>query len=166
MSTLFVDNLKPNLSSGVHASGHIVQVTDMTEVSDLQVAINNSSSNTAITQVKTDIVPKFANSKIIINFHTQLYGPSGNYLAVMIFRSINGGGFGHTTGKPHTFIGNGNSWTDCHISITDSPTYTLGQTISYMPYVYTYNTSATPYFGWGSSAGGSMTTQYLMEVAQ
>ena len=165
MSTLFVDNLKPNLSSGVHASGHIVQVTDMTKVTDLQIAVNNSSTNTAITQVKTDITPKFANSKIIINFHTQVFGTSGNYLAIMIFRSINGGSFGHTTGKPHAFIGNGD-WHDCHISITDSPTYTLGQTISYMPYVYTYNTSATTYFGWGSSAGGSMTTQYLMEVAQ
>ena len=76
-------------TGGLKVPGTIVQVTDETRSNDLQITINNSSSNTAITAITTTITPKFAGSKILINMHTQIYGPSGQYLAVMIFRSIN-----------------------------------------------------------------------------
>ena len=47
-----------------------MQVSTFTQVNDLQTTINNSSSNTAITQVTNTITPKHAGSKFIINLHT------------------------------------------------------------------------------------------------
>tara|TARA_B100000965_G_scaffold14609_1_gene10965 strand:+ start:9871 stop:10374 length:504 start_codon:yes stop_codon:yes gene_type:complete len=167
MSTLSVNNIvEKTAGAGVKIPGHVVQVSTFTQVNDLQTTINNSSTNTAITQVTNTITPKQAGSKFIINLHTQIYAPSGNYLAIMIFRSVAGGGYSHTTNKPHAYPGNVGAWQDVEISIIDTPTYTLGQSISYRPYVYTYNTSATTYFGWGSSGGGSATTMFAMEIAQ
>ena len=150
----------------LHAPGHIVQVSAFTQVNDLQIIINNSSSNTAITQVTSTITPERAGSKFLVNLHTQLYAPSGQYFAIMIFKSVNGGSYVGTTDKPHAYPGNVGAWQDCEISLIDTPTYTLGQSISYRPYVYTYNTSGNAYFGWGSSGGGSATTMFTMEIAQ
>jgi len=161
------DANKINVPSGqtLSAPGHILQASPFTQVDDLQITINNSSSNTAITQVTSTITPVRASSRILVNLHTQIYAPSGQYMAIMIFRNVNGGGYTHTTFKPHAFLGDA-SWQDSEISIIDSPTYALGNAISYRPYVYTHNTSANTYFGWGSSAGGSATTMFTMEIAQ
>ena len=156
--------LTGTVSNARFPTGSIIQTSAMTQVNDLQVTINNSSANTAITQVTTTITPARASSRILVNLHTQLYAPSGQYLAVMIFRSVNGGSYGHTTSKPHAFVGNVNVWQDSEITIIDSPTYTLGNSISYRPYVYTYNTSANTYFGWGSSGGGATTTMFSQEI--
>ena len=146
-------------------SGHVIQTSAESRVNDLQISINNSSANTAITQITSTITPVKASSRIKVDLHTQAYAPSGQYLGIMIFRSVAGGSYTGTTGKPHAFIGALNGWQDVHISFIDSPTYTLGEAISYRPYVYTYNTSATTYFGWGSSAGGSVTSMYTQEIA-
>ena len=156
--------LTGTVSNARFPTGSIIQTSAMTQVNDLQVTINNSSSNTAITQMTTTITPHRASSRILVNLHTHLWAPSGQYLAVMIFRSVNGGSYGHTTSKPHAFVGNVNVWQDSEITIIDSPTYTLGNSISYRPYVYTYNNSANTYFGWGSSGGGSATTMFSQEI--
>jgi hypothetical protein len=147
-------------------SGHVIQTSAESRVNDLQISINNSSVNTAITQLTSTITPIKASSRIKVDLHTQAYAPSGQYLGFMIFRSVDGGSYTGTHGKPHAFIGALSGWQDIHISIIDSPTYTLGNAISYRPYVYTYNTSATTYFGWGSSAGGSVSSMYAQEIAQ
>ena len=145
-------------------SGSIIQTSAMAQTNDLQVTINNSSSNTAITGITTTITPTLASSKIKVSLHTQVYAPNGQYLAVMIFRSVNGGSYAHTTSKPHAYIGTLTGWQDSEITIIDSPTYTLGNSISYRPYVYTYNTSANTYVGWGSSGGGAATTMFCQEI--
>tara|TARA_B100000927_G_scaffold51664_1_gene38616 strand:+ start:3732 stop:4262 length:531 start_codon:yes stop_codon:yes gene_type:complete len=175
MSILFVDDIRGktaatdvDLSNATNLkmpAGHIVQVSPLTQENDVQITINNSSTNTAITQVTSTITPKQAGSRILINFHTQIYAPSGQYLAVMIFRSVAGGSYGHTTGKPHAFPGGSNTWQDCEINIIDTPSYSLGQSISYRPYVYTHNSSYNSYFGWGTSSGGSATTMFTTEIA-
>ena len=62
-STLFVDAIEPNLSSGVHIPGHVVQV---------QSIIGNTFSSTttagvALTGATLSFTPKYANSNILIS---------------------------------------------------------------------------------------------------
>ena len=74
MSTLYVDNLQPNLSNAVHAAGHLVQVGHAT--SDTQI-IYGSGSTSWITAVTGDFTPKFSTSKIYVDVTLQ-YGNRNN----------------------------------------------------------------------------------------
>ena len=63
MSTLYVDNLQPNLGSGVHIPGHVIQVVEGTASSSVTFSdINNSHLVTSRT-----ITTKSANSKILVS---------------------------------------------------------------------------------------------------
>lgn len=63
MSTLYVDNLEPNLGSRVMAAGHVVQVVQ----SDFNTLVTNSTNGTTIASgVKKSITPTSSNSKILI----------------------------------------------------------------------------------------------------
>lgn len=69
MSTLYVDNLQPNLGSGVHAAGHVVQCRHYEtggQVSDV-----GTSAFTVIESVT--FTPKFADSHILIRFVNHIY---------------------------------------------------------------------------------------------
>ena len=63
MSTLYVDNLQPNLGSRVMAAGHVVQV-----VHNTQSGNNNQTTATAWTDtgLSVSITPTFASSKILV----------------------------------------------------------------------------------------------------
>ena len=76
-------------------------------------------------------------------------------------RSVAGGTYNYVnSGKnQNRFEG---QWSNAILDIIDTPTYNLGDTISYQPYWYTSNTSNTMYFGMGS--GGAITF-YLQEIA-
>ena len=61
-STLFVDAIEPNLSSGVHIAGHVIQV-----VNQRHTTYSSTNSNTySNTGIQVSITPKFATSKILI----------------------------------------------------------------------------------------------------
>tara|TARA_R100000388_G_C7240322_1_gene160826 strand:+ start:770 stop:1258 length:489 start_codon:yes stop_codon:yes gene_type:complete len=62
MSTLFVDNLKPNLNTGVHIPGHIIQIINV----ENDTATSTSSTSFIPTNVTATITPKFATSKILV----------------------------------------------------------------------------------------------------
>ena len=67
MSTLFVDNLKPNLNTGINIPGHIIQVVQNTSTTQF------SQGGTSFTNTNLDatITPKYQNSKILISVKQQ-----------------------------------------------------------------------------------------------
>lgn len=63
MSTLYVDNLEPNLGSRVMAAGHVVQVVSF----NITTLVTNSTNGSTIASgIKTSITPTSADSKILI----------------------------------------------------------------------------------------------------
>ena len=68
MSTLYVDNLQPNLGSGVSIPGHVVQVVQETQ----RQAVSSAASSTDIVVLTAKITPRNANNKILVSFHTTL----------------------------------------------------------------------------------------------
>ena len=67
MSTLYVDNLQPNLGSRVMAAGHVVQVVE-DSISSLV-----TSSSTFSSLKSFSITPTSATSKIVIMYSNHLY---------------------------------------------------------------------------------------------
>jgi hypothetical protein len=68
MSTLYVDNLQPNLGSRVMAAGHVVQVVNATY--DLRTEASGAASNSfSDTGLQAVITPSASNSKILVTFN-------------------------------------------------------------------------------------------------
>ena len=64
MSTIYADNIQPNLGSGVSIPGHVVQVVDATDqMSTSNVLITGGSYSDVL---EASITPKSADSKILI----------------------------------------------------------------------------------------------------
>ena len=149
-------------------AGHVVQTSPVTRVNNLQISINNSSVNTPVGNgVIVSITPKRSNSlfRVVLSFSAQ--AGSGQYLATRIYTDVAGGGYSNVNSSlPQAWTGGAGSWVTSFIDHIIDPTYTLGDTISFQPYIYTYNTSANAYFGWGSSGGGSEIQLYAQEIAQ
>ena len=64
MSTLYVDNLQPNLGNAVHAAGHVVQVVKPSITASGTVSIG-AGSTTALVDTFS-ITKKFASSNVLI----------------------------------------------------------------------------------------------------
>ena len=67
MSTLYVDNLEPNLGSRVMAAGHVVQVVQ----SQLNYVDTSSSTFTSLGSVS--ITPTSTSSKVLVFYTTHIY---------------------------------------------------------------------------------------------
>tara|TARA_R110000868_G_scaffold144180_1_gene363013 strand:- start:573 stop:1052 length:480 start_codon:yes stop_codon:yes gene_type:complete len=64
-STLFVDAIEPNLSSGVHIAGHVIQVVQATSQTGV---IISSGANTWIDVFPSAVItPKSSSSKILVS---------------------------------------------------------------------------------------------------
>jgi len=64
MSTLYVDNLEPNLGSRVMAAGHVVQVVQSTYATETQ----STASSYTDTGLTASITPTNSSSKILVVF--------------------------------------------------------------------------------------------------
>jgi hypothetical protein len=83
MSTLYVDNLQPNLGNAVGAAGHVVQV--------IQADTNGEIANTSSSFIKMfqgSITPHFATSKVLvhIDFTVNVYWVGSNNDAGAYYR--------------------------------------------------------------------------------
>ena len=83
-STLYVDAIEPNLSSGVHIAGHVIQVVQSTGTNG---SISTSSNAYIATPYTGTITPKFATSKILvtISFSTLLRATGSDAAAALGF---------------------------------------------------------------------------------
>lgn len=94
MSTLYVDNLEPNLGSRVMAAGHVVQAKQATSTTEVQVT-SGSPTTWYDGGATVTITPTAANSKILIlNSATGIHYPTNSgSLGCRILRNVNGGGW-------------------------------------------------------------------------
>jgi len=141
--------------------GHIIQTTSMVAVNNTQVVGSNSSSNTLIGNgIICAITPLVASSRIRTCLSYSLFCATGTATNIFMGRSVAGGTYNYVNSGniQNRFEG---EWSNAILDIIDTPSYTLGQAISYQPYWYTSNTSSNMYFG----VGGGAITFYLQEIA-
>lgn len=163
MSTLYVDNLQPNLGSRVMAAGHVVQVVN--NYTNVQLALSATGVLTE-TGLEATITPTLASSKIliIVNQHVQVnnagYGQTelrsgatlGASSLVKIMNTVTG--YTATSSTEVTFES---------INYLDSPATT--SPIRYFTAV-TLGTSGPLYTNSVSGGLSSTSTMTLMEIAQ
>ena len=156
------------------APGHVVQVVDRTGGG--RVTSGNTGTWTP-TNMDLSITPKFANSKILVigNQPMRIYGVGVTVArgSQRIKRNVAGGSYtviwnnaGH---QEHIQVRLANSVTQelSHVvswSVLDAPSYSLGDTLSYVPEGYMYgDTGVSQLILWEGTRGATI---QLMEIAQ
>ena len=81
MSTIYVDNLQPNLGSRVMAAGHVMQVVSSSNGDSWSTT---STSYVDITDMSVTITPTSASSKLLVMGH--ISGAATNNARASIFR--------------------------------------------------------------------------------
>ena len=108
MSTLYVDNLEPNLTSGVHVPGHVVQVVTNTPSTTSYVTFSSTSLVETDTSYRTTITPKYSDSILLLNFSSLIGGRNTSYIMGFKFYDItNSSNVGFSTlgtGSSRTFV--------------------------------------------------------------
>ena len=160
MSTLYVDNLEPNLTGGVHVPGHVVQVEQT--LYDAQVTLG--SDGTWIDVMSGSITPLFNDSKIIVEFDTGGIANSSQDASIRILRSVSGSDTEIVKRARQGYNSLGN-WDGIpfHVVYMDSPT-----TASQITYkVQAKKTAGSLELGSGG-AGGDLNRMTLLttEIAQ
>jgi len=160
MSTLYVDNLQPNLGSRVMAAGHVVQVVPMTSSS----VVYSGSEGVYSTGVTGSITPTSTTSKILIagSIGNEVY--TGNYPAV--YNRIVRNGSILKTWVLRSYLGNSgiHNINESPIFYLDSPNSTSSLTYEIQGANGTGSTYSGTYAGrmnWYNAAD-----MYLMEIAQ
>ena len=161
MSTLYVDNLQPNLGSRVMAAGHVVQVVQHVNTT----GISKSGSTVTATGIAASITPTSTSSKILIMYDLQYH----------IDTSPSSGGLGLRIHRDGTFIaGDDTGYRSAYSQLSASGTRPRGRaSFTYMDSPST--TSSTTYeiycMAWDAatsyiSEGNAPSTITLMEIAQ
>ncbi|MAD22696.1 MAG: hypothetical protein CMO44_00810 [Verrucomicrobiales bacterium] len=171
-SVILVDTIKNSLDSadaiafpgGIQSSAMAVQVLGNSHVISSNIATTSSSYVTS-GLTSPVITPKFANSKILITCDIgMIYGvAAGNGSMSSIFRSVQGGTYTAlnvvTYDHFHESSGSDNISPHMH-HILDTPTYTLGNTISYQAFIKGQGNGQISIFA------GSMVHYTVTEIAQ
>jgi hypothetical protein len=178
MSTLYVDNLQPNLGNAVHAAGHVVQVVN--KISNASGSTTSTSwTNSGVDDLNFSITPKFQNSKILMTVDLQLEMSGSNAGSFIFARDPAGtpvyfansgvpsqlNPSNNANGLSKMFLSQGytvNGQTFSH-SGTDTPNTTSAVTYGILWGV----NSGTAYFNQGTGGGRKMCSCItLMEIAQ
>ena len=174
MSTLYVDNLEPNLGSQVEIpdlkplAGSVVQM-----VVGADTSTSNSAYSTSWTEVtsnlRTDITLKTANPIIHVTWiaNPESDGSStGSRLFTRIYYAINGTSFTNHAGTHMMALGTTNPQEgNQNIICVFEPSANAGDTITVTPYVYSQDGNDTVEFG--QEFQSSMECRILIqEIAQ
>ena len=167
-STLFVDAIEPNLSSGVHIPGHVVQV----QSGILTSTYSQTASAWADIGLSVVITPSSTSSKILISL-TVAVGMTENGVNVRL-RLVRGStmigsstdladsGFSHVE---QNILNNQYNRRLESFTYLDSPSATSAQT--YKVQMYRGNTLGTSYINRGSSDQSRQHSHItVMEIAQ
>lgn len=159
MSTLYVDNLQPNLGNAVYAAGHVIQVVSLPLAAN--AAINSTSE---IPVLNLSITPNFSTSKILLlcNWSIYLNGGASEERGDIIFK------------RGSTFIGGSSSSASGTGYFRDSSGRIKAFTTSFhlldSPATTSSTTYSMRYDGFTNNVGGEFqstnTTMTLMEIAQ
>jgi hypothetical protein len=143
-STLFVDAIEPNLSSGVHIAGHVLQVVQTTGMS----VISTTSTSQVSTGFSVSITPKSSSSKIYVTFNGRLYmNLAAREYGLSILRGSTSIVYSWTLYDPTTPTASRQS-----VVVLDSPATTAQTT--YTLYHYVSNSDVTGYINPNSQNDG------------
>lgn len=164
MSTMYVNKVQElNVGSGVHIPGYTAQTLGNSHVIGSNIA---TTSTSYVTSGLTSpvITPKFANSKIVITCDIgMIYGvATGNGSMSSIFRSVQGGTYValNVVTYDHFHESSGSDNISGHMHhILDTPTYTLGDTISYQVFIKSQGNGEISIYA------GSMVNYTVSEIA-
>lgn len=186
MSTLIVENLKGpttgsnantitipsgqtlDASSGtvIPSAGQIVQV--QTTVIPETVSVSTNSDADTYLGYENSITPKLANSKILLNINggTTTWGTQYVDMAVAFYRSVAGGSYSfvqyymaqNNMDNPYFLPHSG--------SVLDTPTYSLGDQITYRWYGRSIASLGVAYFQYNTGGQRAPITWTAMEIAQ
>jgi hypothetical protein len=152
MSTLYVDNLQPNLGSRVMAAGHVVQV--VTANKNLGSDNSTGSGSYIDTGLSASITPTSANSKIYVVAHFSGLSGTGNWLISTLDRDGT-----NLAGSEGLGITQAGDWVTTTLTVVDSPATTSSVTYGLQVKI---GGTGTAYYHWS----GSIDTITLMEIAQ
>ena len=122
MSTLYVDNLQPNLGSRVMAAGHVVQVVSANFTTD-----TNYSSSSTVKIVGLDITPTYSSSKVLVVYNiNSIWKSASDATAEANWYLLKDGvGIAHLDGiTPYNQLAEGHSAGSIAGSFLDSPAST------------------------------------------
>ena len=170
MSTVFVDNLKPNLNTGVNIPGHVIQTvqflrrgglaaeSDRPQGSILQ--LNTSSYADVMTK---SIVTKAENSQIYVIMSAIFYDGSNNTRArCKVLRDST-----VINSDEYAVYCPSNIMIPYLVHMLDSPNVPAGTTLTYKMQAARQSGSSTGLFaGYADSGGGSSASIVLMEIGQ
>ena len=161
MSTLYVDNLQPNLGSRVMAAGHVVQVVynQLTGSGPQVSTVTNNVADTA-TGYYADITPTSATSKILVMLTSNIQHVSTAASGVIWGMRRDGTAIARNGGTDYIEYTNGdtNFHTTVNFKYVDAPAST--STLRYELYLSNYSSGYSQVRNWGS------TNIVLMEIAQ
>ena len=170
MSTIYVDNLQPNLGSGVIIAGHTLQTVH--GVTSTQVDISALNTWTSIYTNVATITPKSASSKILITGVISFYYSSltTNYGQFRADLAINRNST--LLGEVMGYAG----WMDTGSSIEpminipftylDSPASTSTLNYGFSARVGDYGSAASVSFTYDDGGGDQQSSFVLQEIAQ
>lgn len=166
VGTLKTDNLQDSNGAPLLAGGvlQVVQRVSQSYGEFGNTAYNNDINNlTAISDWYVDITTTKANSRILIQWKTKMYGPNSQHQYVDLRRSINNGGFtsligaNRTDGTIDTFAGihwqngNGAFEGDYFSQFVDSPNQAAGTTLRYRQYLGGWAGGTIDFGGWDAN---------------
>ena len=163
MSTLYVDNLAPNLTSAVHATGHVIGVAHAVS----STFSTNSTGNTLIVQIS--YTAKVTGSKLMVTGMSPRYQNNSStgtwHSSAATWLTQDGvvkASFEHVGTQSHS----GEACENVPISylsdaVTAGTTYVFG--VYHSP---VNNGTSTWYFGRNVSGGDAHTRITVMEIAQ
>jgi hypothetical protein len=161
MSTLYVDNLQPNLGSGVHIPNHVVQtVYNYGTGGD----VTTTSTTAVSTGLSVTITPKYANSilKVSLMGGRNYNNSSGVQMDIYLYRD----GVNNPAHTRWTSVYN-NSATSIHYGAWSCVEFVSANSTTATTFeVYFKTSSGTSYF---NQTGGTTDIQpvlYVEEIAQ
>lgn len=127
MSTIYADNIQPNLGSGVSIPGHVVQVVTYNEADTTSSALTTTSTSFVSTGKSISITPSSDTSKIVLMANFNANDTTANN--GMVFKFYRGStGLGPNSGQ----IWFNNNSTNFHgaqnLLYTDEPSSTSATT--------------------------------------
>ena len=152
MTTLYVDNIAPNLQSKISApnltlpTGSVLQVQNGTTLTG---GLNTTSASYTATGVKVTITPSTANSKIYVTANAGLQnGTGGGGTQLSLYRKIGSGTstfLHHQGGSGLVQYDSGNNNISAGVMVLlDSPNTTSA--VEYELYYKRYNTGTSYFF--------------------
>ena len=178
MTTLYVDNIAPNLQSKISApnltlpSGSVLQKVIKQSPNNQTI---NSTSFTGVTSLTVSITPKIANSRLLVSVYLPAVylEATGRHVYWTVFRDVSGGGYtniGLGTGNlANNALGlssgntsGGNQWTNLAAFVEDTGRSNSTATHSYRVYIKNNSAGQIQYI----SEGNSTQSIIVEEIAQ